>query len=253
MPKKSAPAPTPALRRVDLDALILWEANYNQGDVGAIAVSIRKFGLNNVPRIWRGLQVRGGNHTTLALRQIKQEGPRPDLDREWPPQHVYVDGDRWEIDAMDIGDLSEAEAVGFAIADNRTASLASQDEDALLKHLLSLSEADDRLLLATGYDHDELDRLNQLLGEPIVGENFNKSPQEALDYYLNGAVKQIVLYFDANTYLQTVERLTAIMTARDLDSNTSTILHLLDFYEQHGGMPDADHRNDTQTDQPEPV
>lgn len=240
MPKKPAPPTTSGIIRVNLDDLILWEDNYNQGDIGAIALSIRKFGFNNAPRVWRGLNLRAGNHTTLALRQIKTEGAQPEFDRQFPPNNVYADGDDWFIDCIDIGDLSETEATAFAIADNRDAALASQDETALLKHLAAIYDADQEMLTATGYDGEDLEALRKMLGQPIVGEDFNKTPHEALDFYLNGNIKQVVLYFDPATYLDVVERLTKVMVDNNLDSNTSTVVFLLDHYSKTGVESNAD-------------
>src|SRR5687768_11489825 len=126
----------------DLDELELWGDNYNEGDIGAIALSIRRHGFNQAPRIWGGQNVRGGNHTVQALRRIRDEGAIPDLDRQWPPHNVWVMNGAWLIPCIDIGDLSEAEAISFAIADNRTAALASQDEAKLLKHLIAVFDND---------------------------------------------------------------------------------------------------------------
>lgn len=240
MPRKSAPSATSGIIRANLDELVLWEDNYNQGDIGAIALSIRKFGFNNAPRIWQGLNLRAGNHTTLALRQIKSEGAQPEVDRQFPPNNVYVTDDGWFIDCMDIGDLTDAEATAFAIADNRDAALASQDETALLKHLASIYDADQEMLAATGYDGEDLEQLRKMLGQPIVSEDFNKTPQEALDFYLNGNIKQVVLYFDPATYLDVVERLTKVMIDNNLDSNTSTVVFLLDQYTKTGETIYAD-------------
>lgn len=237
--KKSTTEPT-AFIRANLDELALWEDNYNQGDIGAISLSIRRFGLNNVPRVWNGLNVRAGNHTVQALRLIRKEGVQPG-DKSWPPQHVYVDAEgRWFLDVMSLGDLSEKEADAFAIADNRTASLASQDENELLKHLLSINEQGEDLLQATGYDADDIENLRRILDEPITMDNLYKTPQQLLDHYLNGAIKQIVLYFDAESFASTVDKLTAIMTAENLDSNTSTVMYLIQHYEETKGLPDAD-------------
>jgi hypothetical protein len=243
MVKKQTPPPIAAdgLLHLNLDNLIPWEDNYNQGDIGAIALSIRRFGFNNLPRVWNGLHLRAGNHSTLALRQIKAEGARPDLDRAFPPHNVTVSDGAWFIHCLNIGDLTESEATAFAIADNRAAALASQDETVLLKHLSAIYDADMALLAATGYDGEDLEALRKQLGQPIVAEDFNLTPKEALDVYLNGAVKQIVLYFDSATYLDTVERLTKVMMENNLDSNTSTVIHLLEQYEQQKGLTgDAD-------------
>ncbi len=40
-----------------LNGLIVWPENYNRGDVETIALSIRHFGFNSAPRIWRDVHV----------------------------------------------------------------------------------------------------------------------------------------------------------------------------------------------------
>lgn len=252
MVKKPATAIPSGVFRAKLDDLILWEDNYNQGDVGAIALSIRRTGFNNVPRVWNGLNLRAGNHTVMALRLIRKDGPQPG-DRAFPPAHVYIEDGEWTVDVMGLGDLTETEATAFAIADNRDAALASQNETNLLKHLMALSEQGEDLLLATGYDGDDMENLRRILGEPVVMTDPYKTPREALDYYLNGAVKQIVLYFDATTYLNAVERLTKIMEAQNLDSNTSTVLHLLDHYEATKGDWNADTTTEPEGIEPQAI
>ena len=59
-------------------------------------------------------------------------------------------------------DESDIESTGRAIADNRTAELASWDNDSLLKSL-RLFEEDENALLATGFGVDDL---RELMGEP---------------------------------------------------------------------------------------
>lgn len=138
---------------VNLDTLQLWERNYNQGDVGAIVQSIRKFGFDNALRVWHGT-VMAGNHSTIALRQLVTSG--------WMPfgGAVRMQGDDVQVLIVDISHLSQEQAQAFAIADNRTAQLAEPDEYALAELLQELANSeDDTLLDATGYDGDDLDNL----------------------------------------------------------------------------------------------
>lgn len=199
----STPAPDSPLIRVNLDDLIPWQGNYNQGDIGAIAISIRQFGFNNVPRIWRGLNLRAGNHTTLALRLIKREGARPEWDRQFPPHNVHVDGERWYIDCMDIGDLSELEATAFAIADNRDAARASQDEALLLEYLTAISAESTQLLAGTGYDDADMNYLlqqyeyNELANTPKSGSEDIKAKRD----------KSVDLIFTLSPFSSTVQML----------------------------------------------
>ena len=145
-----------------LSALKIWEDNYNEGDVMGIARSIRQFGFNNAPRVWQNDELRGGNHTVMALCVIKAEGARPDLDLDFPPVNVVVKGDEWHIPFIDVSHLDENRATAFAIADNEWARKAVRKADKLAEYLQGLAD-DENMLLATGYDDEAIEDLNSLI------------------------------------------------------------------------------------------
>jgi hypothetical protein len=68
-------------------------------------------------------------------------------------------------------------------------------------------------------------------GEPIRQydkDNFDQSAES----YLNSTIRQIVLYYDNKTHLETLNRLEVIMRDFDIeDDNSETVLKLIDFYE----------------------
>lgn len=147
-----------------LSELVIWEDNYNKGDVDGIARSIRRFGFNNAPRIWQNKQVRGGNHTVLALRQIQAEGTRPDLDKAYPPENVTVKGKEWLIDCVDVSHLDTLEATAFAIADNQHARNATYDQQKLLAYLQDI-RVDPTLFDASGVTQDAMSKLKNLVDQ----------------------------------------------------------------------------------------
>jgi len=161
------------MTRCMLNGLIVWPENYNRGDVEAIALSIRHFGFNNAPRIWRDVHVRANNHTVLALRLIQSEGARPGLDHSYPPQNVHVDNGAWSIDTVDISHLSESEAVAFAIADNEIARSSVRDDRLLLEYLESMV-GDVRL--AVGFDDSALNDLRALVDDMSADEAKRDAP-----------------------------------------------------------------------------
>lgn len=164
-PLTAPPADLEAVRWYDLDELIIWKDNYNEGDVGSIAGSIRRFGFANDPRVWQGAHVRGGNHTVMALRLIKGEGKRAG-DLHYPPARVRVEGDKWLIACADISYLSEQDAIAFAISDNHQAQKASQDDKKLLDYLTAMDRS---TLLAVGYDEDDINYLTLMVNaEPVI-------------------------------------------------------------------------------------
>lgn len=146
--------------------LKLWPDNYNEGDVGMIAASIRRFGFNDPPGVWKDNEVRDGNHRVMALRIIKAAGPRPNEDKKWPPQGVTVKGADWFIDWIDLGHLNAQEATAYAIAANRSVELASQDDLRLSMLLQNIAVEDEKLLAATGYSGDDLDELLRFMDKP---------------------------------------------------------------------------------------
>jgi len=136
-----------------------WQGNYNVGNVPAIRASIARFGMNGALRVWQDGIVIAGNHALLALREMHAAA-------ELPPTHVALseDGD-WLVPVIDVAHLPKLEAEAFAIADNRTRDLATTDDDRLAALLREIEDADADLLLATGYDHDDLARLLDQLGD----------------------------------------------------------------------------------------
>ena len=56
-------------------------------------------------------------------------------------------------------DLEKADAIAFAIADNRTAELAEWDDKALVEQLNALQLQDENLLIAAGFNDEELGAL----------------------------------------------------------------------------------------------
>lgn len=87
-------------QRRPLSELRPRERNYNRGDVHAIAASIQRWGFNGALRVWDGSldepgTVIAGNHTYLALLQLKDEGAEP-------PMHVGIAGDGdWQVATAD--------------------------------------------------------------------------------------------------------------------------------------------------------
>jgi DNA modification methylase len=144
-----------------LDNLELWSSNPNQGDVGSIHASINRFGYNDVIAVWNG-RVQGGNHRKIALHQLWQGGWRPsEKDRM-----ARVNGDDvLEVAAVDVSHLeTEQEANAFGLALNRTTRLGIDDDRMLAALLQDISAVDDDLLVAAGYDGDDVDLLLADLG-----------------------------------------------------------------------------------------
>lgn len=157
---------------VPLDELTVWDGNYNNGDVGGIYSSIRKFGFNGSLKFWtdgkKNKIIMAGNHTFLALELLHRDWSNANKKSKsaYLPTGtgVIVENDTWYILVNDISHLSYAKAKAFAIADNRWAIKANQDEELLLQYLQDISDIEeDGLLEATGYDYEEMDVIAQAI------------------------------------------------------------------------------------------
>ena len=110
--------------------------NPRQGDVGAIVESMKRNGVYQPIIVQRSTgHVLAGNHRLKALRALGAE----------TVQAVMLD-------------VTDTQARAILAADNRTADLATYDEDALAALLTGLAETPEGLI-GTGYDGDDLDTL----------------------------------------------------------------------------------------------
>lgn len=154
--------PKPAnVTLLPLSELSLWEDNYRQGDVDAIAASIVRFGFNGALRIWQRTVV-AGNHALKALNRLQEQGQ--------VPHGIVVEDGAWLVPTIDVGHLSKTEAHAFAIADNRTQELGENDDEKLAKLLEQISIEDASLPGAAGVDDQSLAELLQILHEPKVAD-----------------------------------------------------------------------------------
>lgn len=143
----------------NLDDLKLWDKNPNEGDVGAIITSIKRFGYNDTGVYWRGI-VKGGNHRVKALLQLRKNG--------WKPNGTSAclridDNGNWQVALIDVSHMDEKTSDAFALALNRTTRLG-QDDPQMLADLLQGLAVDEELLKATAFDLDDLDDLLRDLG-----------------------------------------------------------------------------------------
>ena len=148
----------------DIATLRLFERNYREGDVGAIVVSIERFGFNGALRVWQDGIVAAGNHALKALQSMKAGGYAV-------PRGVREVAGQWHAPCVDVSHLSQVEAEAFAVADNRTQELGLNDEQQLTELLQGIAAQDVDLLAATGYGADELDAMLAMLAamaEPVA-------------------------------------------------------------------------------------
>lgn len=138
---------------IALDELQPWADNYNHGDIDAIARSIARFGYNRTCSVWQQHTVMAGNHSVLALRQLR--------DTDQPaPANVDVRDGAWWVPFTSCAHLSFEEARAYAIADNETARRATRNEELLARYLqAALDAGGEDLVRATAITTDDLSRL----------------------------------------------------------------------------------------------
>jgi DNA modification methylase len=127
------------LERIKLDALTCDPANvrkHDQRNLDAIKGSLQRFGQQHPIIVDAAGVIRAGNGRYMAMRALG-----------------------WSECDIVRSDLKGSEATAFAIADNRTAELATWDDDALAQQLAALQIEDEALALATGYDAKEIEAL----------------------------------------------------------------------------------------------
>lgn len=152
--------------------------NYRHGDLGAIINSVLTFGFNGALRVWRDNVVLAGNHSLLALQSIKAQGLAA-------PRGIHVEGKQWLVACVDVSHLTEVQADAFLVADNRTAELASNDDQQLAELLSAIASEDEKLLRATGFDPDDLDQLLQDIANDALPQDwkaYDESVENEVQY-----------------------------------------------------------------------
>lgn len=133
-------------RQAAVESLTPHPRNPNQGDVGAIHTSIEANGFYGAILVQKSSQhVIAGNHRLVAA--------------------VAAGAAKVPVIELDVDDET---ALRIMLADNRTAALATNDDQALADLLSDIAARDD--LLGTGYDGDDLDTLLTDLSEPFKPE-----------------------------------------------------------------------------------
>jgi DNA modification methylase len=126
------------IKQVKIESLSLDPANvrtHDERNLEAITASLRRFGQQKPIVIDGNNIVRAGNGTLTAAKALG-----------------------WKTIAAVVTTLERADAVAYAIADNRTAELADWD-DQLLTSVLQELKSDQDLFAATGFTEDDLGEL----------------------------------------------------------------------------------------------
>ena len=130
---------------VPISSVSPWPDNPRQGDVGAVAASLARFGQQKPIVVQKSTGwIVAGNHTWYATPMAGE------LERTLG---VGAGAD-WSHVAVVFSDLDDQAARAYAIADNRTSELGTYDEEKLGEILASLASSGN--LVGTGYDEDDV-------------------------------------------------------------------------------------------------
>jgi ParB-like chromosome segregation protein Spo0J len=127
------------IETVQIDSISCDPANvrtHSPKNLEAIKASLARFGQQKPIVVDASNVVRAGNGTLQAAKLLG-----------------------WHSIKIVRTELTGSEAVGFAIADNRTNELSEWDNEALTATLAALKEESDELLASAGFDPGELAKL----------------------------------------------------------------------------------------------
>jgi hypothetical protein len=145
MPSQPLIAPELEDLAVPIESLKLWPRNPRQGDVGAIAESLKRFGQVRPILVQKATsRIVAGNHLYRAATALG-----------------------WTEIAAVVTDMSDKQAKAYVAADNRVAELGSFDDELLAVLLADIAKTD--TLEGTGYDEDDLADLLSKVGKPAGG------------------------------------------------------------------------------------
>lgn len=209
---------------VDPDQLRPYPGNPNRADVDELRGSVR----------------RNGQYRPVIARRL------PDGALEILAGHGTTEATGAEAGKVriEVHDIDDATARRIVARDNIRPRGSVLDEEALLA-LLSQAEADGGLD-GTGYLDDDVDDLRALLDEADAATRAPADPgssprnddddnithsnglRDLKDAYYGGTSRLVVLSYEGPRYVWVVEALAALSDRYDVDSNSDTVVALLE-------------------------
>ena len=195
--------------RVNLSELSLDPANvrkHTEKNLAAIKASLRRFGQQKPIVVDADGVVRAGNGTLEAARELG-----------------------WTDISVVRTELRGSEATAYAIADNRTAELATWDTAALVQQLEALKIEDPDLVPSAGFSTDDISLLESQEPQPASVESeegkagidgFYTSKIESLVYEMTGERPEIAQMVDTSTR----DKLIANVTNAEIDEDVKNFL-----------------------------
>lgn len=216
---------------VSLATLKRWPRNPKMHDKEQIQKSIGRFGfVDPITVDEKSGHMVAGHGRLETLEAMKLSG-------QDPPERIKVakDGD-WLVPVIrGVSFANSTEAEAYLIATNRLVEIGGWDEKALTLILDDLRKSS-YSLSGVGWDEKELDRMvAEVTQEPVRDD----TPGDLADTFLEGSIKQLVLYFPGAEFDAITERLQKIMEAEKLESHTAVFKKLVEVYERQSGIADV--------------
>jgi hypothetical protein len=140
---------------------------------------------------------------------------------------IEAEGD--EIIAVKRSNLTPEQKTRLALFDNRSAELAEWDAEALQEL------ADEGLDLSSFFNNEEIEELSRQADHTVIADDPIEYDHDAFtqkaNSYLNGTIRQIVLYFNPEQFEDVCSRLEVVMEREGATNHTEAFLKLLDYYE----------------------
>lgn len=186
-------------------------------EYAAIKASLTEFGLAD-PLVWNevtGNLVGGHQRFTILVEEFKAKSI--------------------SCSVVHIEDIKREMSLNLALN-----KIRGRQDYLKLKAVFTELKSEGALLNATGYAPLEVQQT--LLWEPKTSDSgiIGRSPDERLPTYMEGAIRQIVLYYKAEDYKKKIDQFEGIATEQEFEDNTSVVDFLFEFYETHRSQETAD-------------
>lgn len=216
-----------------LDEIERWPRNPKEHDLEQIKASLRRHGyVDPIARDATSGKIVAGHGRQEALTEMWAA-------KEPPPRRVKVlDDGRWSVPVLGgVSWDSESEAEAYLVTSNRLVELGGWDNKMLAELLGDMRETEHGLA-GVGFTDSEL---RSLLSQTDEERATGKTPEEKLEGFLSGDVKQMVFYFEDAEYGEVLEQIERIMAEDEaLETHTDAFLYILQFYKEHNSAPASD-------------
>jgi len=231
-----------------LDEVPRAERNPRQHDVDQIRLSLATFGCTVAGILdERTGRLVAGHGRLAALEAMRADG-------DPPPKGVEADKDgRWRVPIVrGWASQDDEEAEAYLLADNRITERGGWDDPLLAQILDGLASHSIDLLVAAGYDADDLDDVVAAAGEvPVLppaptSATYAETPEEAAERReriasyqqrsAGGALTEMILVFTVEEHSEAVE---LIRTIRERDGDLPLAQVVLAALRTHAGAVTA--------------